>query len=593
MKRRIPLLFFGAVTVMMITLALILPAAAEERDGYSYLVSDEEVRIYRGSRDLSGEVTVPAEIDGYPVTQIGSYAFSGCPNITGVHLPSSVVKIENGAFSGCTSLVSVTIPDSVTTMGEDVFKDCTSLKSFTLSRSLTEIPLGTFSGCSSLETIIIPDHIQSVGISAFSSCSSAKEIYIPKSVTEIAYGAFSNCSSVEKITIPFVGESLAENSYRFFATVFGGNNQYSVPQSLKEVVILSGDIPKGAFEQCAYIEKIYISDSVSNIHEQAFYRCPSIKEIVVDKNNSVYHSDGNCLIESKTKRLILGCQSSIIPGDGTVTTIGGYAFGQCSNLKKIVVPNSVQKIECHAFYGCSSLEEISIPFVGEKAGNTSNTHFGYIFGAGSVESHNPVFIPESLKKVTITGDCSIGLDAFSFCRHIVSLTVTSNVKQVREFAFLNCSALQSVRFEGTLETIGQSAFLNCTSLKEILLPDSIQKIGNGVFENCSGVKILCEKDSVAEQYAKKYKLAYELIGKPAEEETTPSRPSETEPVTLPETDSGSTAQPETEDVSETGSSFRSETEPQTKGKGSAAVIGVAAVIALIAIVALIFRKKKA
>lgn len=521
MKRKVALLsyFVVAITAMLM---FALPVTAEERDEYSYTISNGEIRIYRASPNLSGALTIPETINGYPVTKIGAHAFNGCTKLTSIQLPSSIVAIGPYAFMECSSLQSITIPDSVATMGDGVFKKCTALKSFVLSKGMTEIPLEAFSGCSSLEAVIIPENIRTVKSSAFYGCSSVKEIYVSKSVTAIRAGAFGNCISVEKITIPFVGESLSGDSYRVFGELFGGNNKYNVPQSLREIVMLGGnDIPKSAFEDCMYIEKIYISEFISDIGEKAFYNCPSLKEIVVDEKNSTYHSNGNCLIESATKRLILGCQTSTIPSDGTVTTIAGYAFGNCSNLKRIIVPNSVYKIELNAFYGCSSLEEISLPFVGEKASNTSYTHFGYIFGAHSIESHNAVLIPESLKKVTVTGNCSIGASAFSSCRNITSFTASSNIRTISAFAFSRCSALQTVRFEGTLETLGQSAFFNCTSLKEILLPASIKKIGNIVFQNCPLVKILCVEDSIAEQYAINNKLMYEIIEWPPEEVINP------------------------------------------------------------------------
>ncbi|MBE6634261.1 MAG: hypothetical protein E7620_07990 [Ruminococcaceae bacterium] len=596
MKKRI-VLFTILVVMISVMLMLSLSVAAGERDGYSYTISNGEVRIYAASSSLSGELVIPEEIEGYPVTKIGSYAFSNCKNLTGVQLPSTLVAIENAAFSGCSSLELIVIPNSVVSMGEDTFKDCTALKSFVFSSGMTEIPPQTFSGCSSLEAIMIPENIRSVGRSAFQGCSSAKEIYIPKSVTEIGYVAFADCSSAEKITIPFVGESLSGDSNRVFGDIFAGSNQYNVPQSLKEVVILGGnDIPKGAFEDCVSIEKIDISDCISNIEEKAFYNCPSLKEIVVDEKNSTYHSSGNCLIESKTKRLLLGCQASVIPDDGTVTAIGSYAFGNCTELKKIVVPNSIQKIERYAFFGCASLEEISLPFVGEKASNTSNTHFGYIFGAGSVESHNAVFIPEALKKVVLTGDCSIAAHAFMSCRNIGSFTATSNLKQIHEFAFLDCSGLQVVRFEGKLEAISQSAFLNCTSLKEILLPNSVRTIGKAVFENCSKVKLFCVKGSVAEQYAINNKIAYEITGTPPEDVTEQPRPSESEPVPKPETEPETQPDPEpaTESATEPDTDLETDSETEAGKKGCKSSIGIGAVIlvALAAGGAIVLRKKE-
>ena len=81
-----------------------------------------------------------------------------------------------------------------------------------------------------------------------------------------------------------------------------------------------------------------------------------------------------------------------------VTVIESYAFEGCSSLANIVIPNSVTNIGSSAFSGCNSLESITLPFVGEKLDGTSNTHFGFIFGAGS-SGNNSSCVPTSLKTV--------------------------------------------------------------------------------------------------------------------------------------------------------------------------------------------------
>ena len=68
------------------------------------------------------------------------------------------------------------------------------------------------------------------------------------------------------------------------------------------------------------------------------------------------------MIETTRKILVLGCKSSVIPADGSVTSIGYRAFSGCSGLTSIEIPNSVTSISSYAFEGCSSLT--SIEFTG-------------------------------------------------------------------------------------------------------------------------------------------------------------------------------------------------------------------------------------
>ena len=71
--------------------------------------------------------------------------------------------------------------------------------------------------------------------------------------------------------------------------------------------------------------------------------------IVVEEGNPVYHSDGNCLIETESKTLVAGCNTSVIPDDGSVTSIGYYAFNGCTGLTSVTIPDGVTSIGGSAF----------------------------------------------------------------------------------------------------------------------------------------------------------------------------------------------------------------------------------------------------
>lgn len=121
------------------------------------------------------------------------------------------------------------------------------------------------------------------------------------------------------------------------------------------------EIYSWAFMECTRLTSVTIPDSVTSIGGYAFTDCTSLTSIQVDENNPVYHSDGNCLIETATKTLVLGCKTSIIPTDGSVISIGKSAFFNCTSLTNITIPNSVTCIGDDAFRQCSSLTNITIP----------------------------------------------------------------------------------------------------------------------------------------------------------------------------------------------------------------------------------------
>ena len=74
----------------------------------------------------SGAITIPSTLGGYPVTRIGSNAFSQCSYMS-VIIPNSVTRIDDYAFMNCSQLEHVTIPSSVTSLGNRVFEGCHKL----------------------------------------------------------------------------------------------------------------------------------------------------------------------------------------------------------------------------------------------------------------------------------------------------------------------------------------------------------------------------------------------------------------------------------------------------------------------------------
>ena len=152
----------------------------------------------------------------------------------------------------------------------------------------------------------------------------AGEVFIPTDITEIADGAFRGCSNLTKVTLP--------NS-----------------------VIRIGN---SAFSNCNNLTSITIPGSVRVIGNDAFYSCINMERIVVDKTNTVYHSESNCLIETATATLLLGCKNSVIPADGSVKIIGRNAFSYCKGLTSITIPNAITEIQRQAFSHCSILSKV-------------------------------------------------------------------------------------------------------------------------------------------------------------------------------------------------------------------------------------------
>ncbi len=85
-----------------------------------------------------------------------------------------------------------------------------------------------------------------------------------------------------------------------------------------------------------------------------------IETIEVEEGNEYFHSKNNCLIETATKTLVMGCKNSVIPDDGSVTKIGKFAFNGCMGVTRIEIPEGVKEIYNMAF-AYTDFEEIIIP----------------------------------------------------------------------------------------------------------------------------------------------------------------------------------------------------------------------------------------
>ena len=164
----------------------------------------------------------------------------------------------------------------------------------------------------------------------------------------------------------------------------------------------------------------------------------------------------------------------------SVTSIGELAFGYCSGLTSVTIPNSVTSIGDEAFRGCSGLTSVTIP--------NSVTSIGYsaFYDCSGLTS---VTIPESVTE--------IGSSAFSYCSGLTSVTIPNSVTSIGTYAFKGCTGLTSVTIPNSVTSIGEFAFHDCRGLTSVTIPNSVTSIGNYAFNSCSGLtSIVVDKGNV-------------------------------------------------------------------------------------------------
>ncbi len=352
--------------------------------------------------------------------------------------------------------------------------------------------------------VVIPDCVTSIGYSAFYNCSSLTSITIPNTVTSIGSSAFSGCSSLSSIIVDednTTYKSIDGNLYSKNGTTL---IQYAIGKTDSSFTIPNHVTSIGgwAFSNCSSLASITIPNSVTSIGGWAFDGC-SIKNATIPTNTIMY--------------LPKAFLKTVIINGGT--SIGSDAFYNCSSLTSITIPDSVTSIGSGAFSNCSSLEIITLPFVGLTANSTSNTHFGYIFGA-RYYYENYYYIPSSLKTVVVTGGTSIGDYAFYECSSLTSVTIGNSVTSIGSSAFRDCSLLTSVTIGNSVTSIGSSAFLSCDSLEIVVIGNSVTSIGSYAFYGCSSLESITIPNSVtsigfgAFYYSSRLTIYCQAVSKP-------------------------------------------------------------------------------
>ena len=330
------------------------------------------VTEYKGSL---GEVTIPAQVNGIPVTgikeqlfedefslkkvtiladikEIGKFTFYGCSNLKEVVFPEGLETIELTAFGGCSQLEEIVFPEGLKTIGQSAFTGCSSLKSIQIPLSVTEVRMCAFESCTALESLTFQEgettEKRKIGVLAFRGCTSLKEVVLPAGM-EIEGGAFGGCTSLTEYKVQegsayeIFDKCLYEKGRaKLVAYPAGKGAEVTFPE---EITAIGGR----AFDGCANLENVEIPDTVTEIGFYAFDECSGLKKVTLPKNlgsikDGVFQSTGITSIE--------------IPE--TVTDIASSAFAWCKGLKTVTIPGKVERVDQLAFSGCSNLRSVYI-----------------------------------------------------------------------------------------------------------------------------------------------------------------------------------------------------------------------------------------
>ena len=263
---------------------------AGNAEDFQFEVSDNQTITLTGYSGPGGDVVIPSEINGKPVTAVGHRAFMDHVQrdhermITSVRFPETVTSVGREAFRDNRRLTDVFIPASLTDITRPAFSRCPRLMNFHIhednpayrsvdgvffTRDMEEIrhyPQGREG------PYVIPDGVVRIRDEAFRWATGLTAITIPDSVTWIGKQAFRGCENLTEISLPQNLESLVRQGRHFMDCV-----------NLKRIEIPDGvtDIPQHAFRGCTHLEEVILPANLQSIQQSAFQDCGSLTRITI------------------------------------------------------------------------------------------------------------------------------------------------------------------------------------------------------------------------------------------------------------------------------------------------------------------------
>lgn len=388
-------------------------------------------------------------------------------------------KLNYGAFYNCEGLKEVILGNNVTNIGQKSFYNCCNLSELVIPNSVITIEKYAFENCSNLDNVVLSETIKSIGDNAFNNCLKIKNLYIPKNVESIGANVFTGCDSLERFSVSVENQNFcSENGilynkdktkiiyvpnnlkYRLQINYTYINGAQALPTYIKDfkvgeeynetvpkipgystnISIISGTMPAEDLSfEVTYYENAELTNGVCN---------DNISWTLYEDGALVFRGTGAMPDYTSGGAPWASYNTSIkeIYIDSRITSIGNYAFENCSNLTFIDYGYSIKSIGKYAFPGCSSLTSFKLP-------NTVTT---------------------------------VSEGAFMGCSGLKTVVIPDNITAISDKTFYGCANLTKVTLGGAITSVGNNAFDSCSKLNQIYFRGKPATLGSNALGSVSG-----------------------------------------------------------------------------------------------------------
>lgn len=281
-----------------------------------------------------------------------------------------------------------------------------------------------------------------------------------------------------------------------------------------------------AFHRCSGLTSVKIPDTVTEIGEQAFYGCNSLKVAEFGSveslcridfedytSNPLYYSHRLYIDDKEITNLVIPSNIGILKDftfiscsrllsveiPPSVTSIGKLTFGNCTGLKSVIIPYSVTNVDYMAFNVCVGLIKsaypstlavnpikygTSIKYPVKNINKDVNIIIenGFIYEKGKTALY---FVPYDIEGEYVVPETvsAIGDQAFESCCAMTSVKLNDSLLSIGEKAFAYCHGLNSVEIPDKVKTVGNDAFLYCNNLRTLIIGSSVERLGYHVLSS--------------------------------------------------------------------------------------------------------------